>query len=223
MATIDHETVGKRLTNSRLASYLAVSGGDVVRAIEIYDWNVKIGGAFHEDLGRLEVVFRNVVDDALLAYGAALGWPTVWYRRAQLFPGRRGRRALDDIEIARRRATTGGVVETHGKVIAELSFGFWRYICTPNYHTSLWVPSLSGAFPNHPENDDPRAVRADVADRMQRIHFLRNRVAHHEPIHHRDLQRDAANIVELVGWICSDTRDWVVRESRVSDVLARRP
>ncbi len=55
----------------RLRSYLLVSGGDFRSAIDLYDWGSQIGAAFHEDLGRLEVVFRNAVDTTLVAHGRA--------------------------------------------------------------------------------------------------------------------------------------------------------
>lgn len=223
MSTINHTAVAQRLTIDRLRSYLAATGGDLVKAMELYDWNAEVAGAFHEDIGRLEVVFRNALDGALVGYGTVQGWPEVWYRRSQLFPGRHGGRALEDITTARRRATRRATPEVHGKVIAELSFGFWRFLCTPPYLTSLWVPVLSGAFPNHPHAGDPRKVRRDVDDRIQRVHFLRNRVAHHEPIHQRNLQRDVDSIAELAGWICADTRDWLVGASRATQAIQRRP
>lgn len=223
MSTLNHVSIAQRLTMDRLGSYLAATGGDLVEAIDLYDWNTLVGAALHEDIGRLEVVFRNVLDASLVAYGTAQGWSTVWYRRSQLFPGKHGARAVGDIKKARDRATRGRAREVHGKVIAELSFGFWRFLCTPPYLTSLWVPALTGAFPHHPEHGDPRVVREAVNDRMQRVHFLRNRIAHHEPIHQRDLQRDINSIAELAGWICTDARDWLVVASRVADVVRRRP
>lgn len=223
MSMINHVTIAERLTTDRLRSYLAASGGDLPVAIELYDWNARIGGALHEDIGRIEVVFRNALDAALVAYGAANGWPAVWYGRAALFPGRHGRRALDDIAAARSRAARRGVVETHGKVIAELTFGFWRFLCTTPYLTSLWVPALADAFPNHPHAGDPRIVRADVEDRIQRVHFLRNRIVHHEPVHHRDLQRDHDSVLELAGWLCHDTLSWMTESSRTRAVLSLKP
>jgi hypothetical protein len=223
MSTINHTAVAQRLTTDRLGSYLAATAGDLALAVELYDWNTEVGGAFHEDIGRIEVVLRNALDAALVAHGNTKGWPTVWYQRRQLFPGKHGDRALVDIATARKRATRRGKAEVHGKVIAELSFGFWRYLCTPAYLTSLWVPALADAFPHHPKHGDPRAVREDVDDRVQRIHFLRNRIAHHEPIHHRNLQRDVDSIVDLTRWICPDTREWLTSTSRVPDVLPRRP
>ena len=78
-----------------------------------------------------------------------------------------------------------GGLEHRGKVIAGFSFGFWKYLCARHYLTSLWVDALAGAFPQHPSGPDPRSVRSDVHNRMTRVHKLRNRVAHHEPIHNR--------------------------------------
>ena len=223
MSTINHEAIARRLTRERLRSYLTSTGGDLEKAIALYDWNAQVGGALHEDIGRLEVVFRNAIDEALVTYGAAQGWPTVWYRRRQLFPGRHGARALDDIKTARGRATRRGVPEVHGKVVAELSFGFWRFLCTTPYLTSLWVPAVAEAFPNHPDHGDPRAVRQAVDDRIQRVHFLRNRVAHHEPVHHRNLKRDLDSIAQLAGWMSADAREWIVGASRAAEVLKQRP
>lgn len=224
MSRVNHQVVGNRLTRDRLASYLHATGYSLGSAIDLYDWNTLAGGALHEDLGRLEVLFRNAIDDALVKYGRAQGWQTSWYRRAQLFPGQPASRARADVTDARRRATRGWRhPEVHGKVIAQLGFGFWRYLCEPAYHTSLWVPALTAAFALHPSAPNTQRVRADVADRVQRLHFLRNRIAHHEPIHRRDLARDHDQLLEVVGWICSESHSWVASRSRTPAVLAARP
>lgn len=65
VSTFNHAAIATRLTSDRLGSYLAVVGGDVERAVDLYDWNTAAGGALHEDIGRLEVVFRNAVDESL--------------------------------------------------------------------------------------------------------------------------------------------------------------
>jgi hypothetical protein len=223
MSTISHTTIAKRLTRDRLRSYLSSAQGDLPGALALYDWNIAVGAALYEDIGRLEVVFRNAVDSALVAYGTAKGWPTVWYLRKQLFPGKQGGRALTDISGARGRAYLPAAPEVHGKVIAELSFGFWRYLCTAPYHTSMWVPALAAVFPHHPEPGNARIVRRDVERRIQRVHFLRNRIAHHEPIHQRDLAQDRAGILDVCGWICGETRTWLESTTRSDLVLTQRP
>ena len=224
MSSISFQEVAARLTASRLESYLWAADGEVEAAIRLYDWNTSAASALHGDLGRLEIVFRNTVDDALTGHGAMEGWPQVWYRQAALFPGRQARRAREDIAAARQRATRGGRrAEEHGRVIAELNFGFWRYLCEPPYLTSLWVPAVASAFPLHPAAQRPERVRADVADRMQRLHFLRNRIAHHEPIHRRDLTRDHEQLLELADWMCPHSRAWIAATSQTPRVLAARP
>ena len=85
------------------------------------------------------------------------------------------------------------------------------------------VPAFAPAFVRHPSASNPRRVRSDVADRMQRLHFLRNRIAHHEPIHRRNLARDHAQLLEPVGWMCSNSRDWIAATSRTPAVVAARP
>jgi hypothetical protein len=52
---------------------------------------------------------------------------------------------------------------------------------------------------------------------------LRNRIAHHEPIFSRDLAADDRTILEVIGWMCADTRAWVVHHSEVPAILADRP
>ena len=52
---------------------------------------------------------------------------------------------------------------------------------------------------------------------------LRNRIAHHEPIFARELASEYQTIIEVIGWMCGDTRSWVVHHSTVLSVLTRRP
>ena len=224
MSMPDVSLLANRLTRDRLSSYLRSTGGDLHSAIALYDWNIGAAAALYEDLARLEVVFRNAVDHALVRHGAAESWGTSWYRQSHLFPGRRTSRARADIDAARKRATRGGQRgEMHGRVIAELNFGFWRFLCETSYHTSMWVPCLVAVFPEHPASHDARQVRADVARRMRRLHALRNRIAHHEPIHRWDLAREHRHLLELIGWICSRTQGRAEAASRTQQVLADRP
>ena len=57
MSSINYQVVADRLTVSQLRSFLQTTGGDIEAAIDLYDWNTRVGAALHEDLGRLEVLF----------------------------------------------------------------------------------------------------------------------------------------------------------------------
>jgi hypothetical protein len=64
-------------------------------------------------------------------------------------------------------------------VIAELTFGFWRYLSTTAHHHPLWIPYLHNAF-------TPSTARQAVDAPVGRLHQLRNRIAHHEPLLRRN-------------------------------------
>ena len=216
--------IQNRLSVDRLRSYLEDCDEDLDRALDLYAWNAHIAAAFLEDLGRLEVVLRNRFDEALTALVTSSGHASHWFDQPALFPGRHGEHALDDIAKAKFRATKNGRLPVaRNKVIAELSFGFWRYLCAERYLTSLWGPALASQFPHHPAPENAIQIRADVDLRMARLHFLRNRVAHHKPIHRRALADDEKSILELAQWMCADTYAWIAGLSRIPAALASRP
>ncbi|MDE0578382.1 MAG: hypothetical protein OXI29_00800 [bacterium] len=213
-----------RLGVDRLRSYLEDCDDDLELALTLYAWNGQIAAAFLEDLGRLEVVLRNRFNEALTALVSSSGLPEPWFGHKRLFPGHHGNRTRDDLTKAKMRATKNGRTPVdQDRVIAEFGFGFWRFLCAPRHLTSLWSPALASQFPNHPTPVNAIQIRADVESRMDRLHFLRNRVAHHNPIHRRELAIDAAMILELAQWMCLDTHAWMTGHTRIPSVLASRP
>ena len=220
-STFNPQVILSRLTIDRLRSYLEDCDDDLDLALDLYAWNAQIAAAFLKDLGRLEVVLRNRFDEALTASD---GLPHHWYDHRTIFPGRGSKHILKVIANAKGRAARHGQPHPpQSCVIAELGFGFWRFLCAERYLTSLWSPALANQFPHHPSPANAVQIRADVDSRMGRLHFLRNRVAHHKPIHRRALADDAATILELIQWMCADTHPWMAGISRVPAVLASRP
>ncbi len=223
-STFDPAVILDRLSYDRLRSYLDDCDNDPIRALDLYAWNAQIAAAFLEDLGHLEVVLRNRFDEALTALVATVGRSPLWYDHTSLFPGKHAKNALRDIRKAKQRATDHGKRPlVHSELISDLNFGFWRFLCSPRYHTTMWVPALAAQFPNHPSPGHAAQIRTDVESRMRQLQFLRNRVAHHKPIHRRALANDAGLIMELVHWMCSDTDAWMAGLSRIPAVLASRP
>lgn len=206
--------LARLLSPERLGSYEAVMGTPE-GAVLLYEWNLAVSAALFETLGAVEVIVRNAFHRELAARHAARGGRGRWYEARWLDP--KGRQ---DVDKARERATRGNRPELAGKVIAELSFGFWRYLATRRYQTTAW-PALRQAFPRHPGASG--GFRGDVDDRMQRIHTLRNRIAHHEPVFRRNLEHDHRDMLTIVGWISTDAQTWVASLSRFDEVLAVRP
>lgn len=203
------------ITAERLRSYTERTES-TTGALRLYEWNMRAAASVMELTGVVEVIARNSLDRELRAWTAArTGAP--WFDVAPL--DSRGRA---DLAKARARASRDGRRgELHGKIIAELTFGFWRYLVESRYHTSLWVPDLHRAFPHGPDN--LRVRRSEVTRRLQQLHFVRNRAAHHEPIHARNLQRDHDYALELLGWISPQAAVWAAETTSLRAVLRARP
>lgn len=203
------------ISPERLGSYERAMG-TAQGGVALYEWNLAVSAALFETLGAAEVILRNAFHRQLAERHSARGGAGPWYDSPRL-----DRKGQQDILTAKARATGfGRKPELPGKVVAELSFGFWRYLVAKRYQAVIW-PALQNAFPNHPA--DGRPPRIDVEDRMQRIHVLRNRIAHHEPVFRRDLAHDHDDILTLVGWVSKAGRDWVASLSRVDKLIALRP
>jgi len=204
------------LTAERLRSYLRVADGDQERALALYDWNTAATGAVSELVGMVEVLVRNALDAQLTSWAKTTG-ADCWFDAVPL-----DRQGKADIVKARDRATERGrEAEKHGKVIAELSFGFWRYMTGQKYLASLWAPALHQAFPLGPR--DIRKRRVLVEQAMISLHTVRNRAAHHEPIHRRDLLRDYNSAVRLASYISRDAAAWVQSQARLPAVINTKP
>jgi hypothetical protein len=188
------ETIRDLLTPDRLRSYLASCGQDLDRALTLYEWNLTASSAVMQTTAMVEVIVRNALDARLVSRATRRGSAS-WLDVVPL-----DARGYADIDRARFRAAWNGrSALTHGKVIAELNFGFWRYLTAQRYHASLWVPALHDAFPGG--HEDLRRRRREVEQHLANLMLVRNRAAHHEPIHRRNLDRDLDTAVELARWV----------------------
>lgn len=216
MSTRDYSALSGLLTAERLGSYLSWSGGDLEEAFALYEWNMTASAAVMHTTGMVEVVVRNAMDAALQDLANRRRWAS-WFDSAPL--DQRGR---VDVRKARDRATRfGAVPEVHGKVVAELTLGFWRYLAASRYLTALWTPALFEAFPNGPADKRQRQRRVDR--HLKDLHLVRNRAAHHEPIHRRDLARDLASAVEIAQWIDPVAGQWVADLSTLAEAISTKP
>lgn len=212
-----YESLVGCLTQERLGSYLKASEGDLHGAFALYEWNMTASSSVMSLTSMIEVVVRNALDRCLVQWASERHPSEDWFDVAPLDD-----HGLADIRRARQRATRRGKTqEVHGKVIAELSLGFWRFLVESRYFTSLWVPSTHAAFRHGPA--DIRVRQKAVKQRLQMLSFVRNRAAHHEPIHRRDLGRDLSAATELANWVDPNAGAWTRAKSTLAEVLNNKP
>ncbi|WP_267419460.1 MULTISPECIES: hypothetical protein [unclassified Curtobacterium] len=204
------------VTPSRLRSYVDATP-DLHSALTLYEWNMRASASVMELVGIVEVVTRNALDRELATWARRRHPDSTWLDQVPLDPQGRS-----DLVKARGRASRNGRrPEVHGRVVAELTFGFWRYLVESRYLTTLWIPALHSAFPHGPH--DLLTRQREVRARLQQLHFVRNRAAHHEPIHERDLRRDHDDAIELLGWIHPAAAEWAQDVASLRAVLRARP
>ena len=213
---IDRRRLIELLSAERLTSYMHATGDDVEAAFALYEWNMRAGASVTMTTGMVEVIVRNALDRSLREWATERGSES-WLDLAPL-----DQRGAEDIVKARTRATRNGRdPEVHGKVVAELTFGFWRYLVASRYLTALWIPALTSAFAYGAEDVGLR--RRQVESDIKRLMLVRNRAAHHEPIFRRDLTQDHAAALQIASWIDPVAARWIDHESDLRGVHAVKP
>jgi len=205
-------TLARRISAERFAPYRAAAEGDTRRALQLYEKNLELSMAFWGVLSDLEILVRNAMHERLTIWSLRRYGDAIWYLdHGKVFRDE----AWVVIETARRHATAEDRAETPGRVVAELPMGFWRFLLTSHYERSLWMPCLRQAFPGV----QGRGMRRDVHDAIRDLHVLRNRIAHHEPIHNRPLEMLHDQALTVAEWVCPVTRRWIAARSRVPELL----
>ena len=186
----------RSITRERLSYYLNECGDDFERALRMYELNTRISAAFYGPLQGLEILVRN---DMNLQLQAAFGenWHDLSTIRLQQTQVNDVHKTIDGIDHAD---------PTNGAVVAQLPFAFWVGLLGPKNENEIWRKALYKSFRNRPRGTERKIVH----NALDSIRRLRNRIAHHEKILHRDLPANHATIMEIAGWCCIETRDWIV-------------
>lgn len=202
----------KAFSEPRLTAYAAAANRDATTAERLYWWNIEISGAFYGPLHCLELVLRNALDVQLRsAYTRDM-----WWDAAPLTAS-----GMDMVAEARVKCLRRGARRvTADDIVAGLSFGFWTSLLSNSrgsqYDRRLWVPTLYRAFPQY------HGRRRDLHDNLEAMRLLRNRIMHHEPIHHRDLAADRRKIYRLINFIDPTAAKEASVMDRVPAVLGHR-
>lgn len=192
---IDLKNIEDCLSGDRLSVY----GADgVSRQVMLarYCWNVALAESLYPVLHLLEVGLRNAIHQTMVEIVGTQSWFDV----VEMTPW-----AYSKIGEAKQKLARRGRGVTPGRVIAELSFGFWGSMFEGHYLSkeAQYLPGgIKLTFPYLPKSEHRRkAIKA----RLDRIRRLRNRVFHHERIiHFKDLRDQHVVILETLAWIHPD-------------------
>lgn len=220
--------------------YLDAANQNERDALALYRWHSELTAAVQAILGTTEVVLRNAIDRELQQWNNLQSDTTQsWLLHEPEAPLRAlsaGKRK-DALSRARKDAAARlhghprfGHVVNHDDVLAQVMFGMWKDLL-PNHlpdaqpektenrnRLRLWEESLHRAFPLTEDSNGEITFW-----RVARIHKLRNRVSHMEPLLTVDITDEIDRAFKLLRSIDTDVANWVTGGSKVSEILGRRP
>jgi hypothetical protein len=197
----------KTLSIDRMRPYMILANDNKRLALKLYEWNTGLSESFYGLLQGLEVALRNAMHSSLCTDCGREDWYDV-------YPLNEVHR--DMIRKVKVRILADKKPLVPGKIVSELTFGFWVVLTSPQYAQTMWDKALHKAFVC-------RLGRKAFYKRMDKIRKLRNRVAHHESILDRKLKDDFSLIVETVHWICPVTADWLKANNSFHSRYAEKP
>lgn len=210
--SISRQEIDRWITPPRFRSFLEATSGDLPGATALYDWNVCISAVFFEAISYTEVILRNAIDTQFSPVSYHEPARESWLCDPNILTPRSLERvgdAIANIERMKKRPT-------RSRVVANLSFGFWRALFDRQYK-QLWIDRFRHAFPNGTGD------RKEVARLMAKLNPFRNRLAHHEAIINANIADRHKELIELTALIDVDAARWVEARSCVPEVIAWRP
>ncbi len=204
----------------RLTRYLNACGGDPNKAILLYKYNIQASQALYPLISVLEIALRNGIDRELRKHFTDPDW--LISRRNDfanhpdmVYKDRHGNIVSDHFfteKLARAedKLNYRGIHINHGKLLAELTFGFWVKFFDTNS-----IKILKGR-PLQAFHNKPHIKLALVHSHLNSIVALRNRISHSEPICFNQtgnlclvtIKKYEENITQALEWLHSDLRIW---------------
>lgn len=240
-----HETilaVNRLIHPARFATYRAKCGNDPHKALELYKWNLALSSAFQPVLAITEVALRNTINEQLRVWNqkqtntrtggqCSADWLLDPAKPLNSMTNRSRKAAhkhADEADGARHSThPRKGAAISHDDLLAQLTFGVWPKLLPTNDRNDanyvarqiLWNQALRHAFPY--STGDTKGVI--LSSRAHRLHGLRNRVSHMEPLLSVNITARHNDALRLLGTISPEVRDWCAGLSRVIEVKRRCP
>jgi len=166
------------ISPQRLYRYKTSCGNNTRRTTRLYRANIRLSQAFLATLSIFEVVLRNKIDSHYKALYPAPAGGHEWLLASTLpggfFTTPRCYKTATKINDA---YTSLGINYTHDKLVAELSFGTWKFMFA-GHQFQAGGSTLLNIFNHLPAGYN----QGNVYSKLNNINAIRNRVAHHEPI-----------------------------------------
>lgn len=158
--------------------YLISCDNNTRMAMTLYRLNLKLSQELFTIISCFEVALRNSID-----YQYRNHFGNNWLKEAVLRNGMfNNKKCRKSTHLITRNYKKLGEDYSHSRLIAEMDFGFWRYLFSqPQFYAGKQI--LLKIFPAKPKSTSTIQYNHKyVFNELGKINKLRNRIAHHEPV-----------------------------------------
>jgi hypothetical protein len=211
-------------SQSRMFSYRQISDTDEL-AEKLYYWNIELSSALYEPLMLLEVALRNAIDYQLRNINTRISdQDGTWHSADWLLdPNQLVTAVVSKREIDKTRSKLSKelIEPTHDDILAQMTFGTWRYIL-PSKDSArkmlLWDYGLKEAF-----SLMDYSLEELVRD-LSSLNLTRNRIAHGEPLLAKNYPKNTMRrLYRVAEAIDPQLSRFIKTKQRVTQVAKKRP
>lgn len=217
----------KIISPKRMRKYVIACGGNTRKAMTLYRLNLRLSQEIFTVISCFEVALRNAIDRELTNH-----WGDNWLRdfihpNGIFYNNNRVERSRRNIDKSYRDLMHSGLY-SHSKLLAEMEFGFWKYMFS-NLQYRLSGRLLLRAFINKPRSTPQYNYdNTYIFKELDYINNLRNRIAHHEPVcfdanDNIDtfyVMSRYNKMIKLFSWLGIDSKDLLYGLDHVKQVCA---
>lgn len=165
------------MTQTRMNRYLMACGGNSRKAMTLYRKNLQLSQELFTLISCFEVALRNAIDKKCTST-MGNNWLKDSVSKNGIFDNSKCRLTKQNINEAIEKLNT----YSHFKLVAELGFGFWRFMFAQNQFNAT-NRILLQIFPSKPTSTPLLQYNNTfIFKQLVAINDIRNRIAHHEPI-----------------------------------------
>ncbi len=202
----------RSVSRARFKPYRKATSGKI-EAVALYLWNVALCEALYPGFHFLEIALRTATYDAMRE---ATG-NRFWYDDPYLLEVKHQEQV---IEAKRRLRANGKNDNEPPRVVAELSFGFWVNLFSAPYTSKVFVLTVDKIFPACPKRS---RMQGTIYPILHTTLDFRNRVFHHEPIHHwSDLPDKHQLVQDVLHWVSPVLSSFAKTVDRFHDVYTQQ-
>lgn len=202
-----YRAIAESLSTARFSPYRIAAGYDDDYAFKLYLYNARLAKSLLFPIHILEVVLRNKIN-SILSEKFSSDWHLDHNFNKILTA-----ESFGSLQKSMSKVQDRGIED----VVAALSFDFWSNLFRPEYDRPIWQSGIKKLLINSEH------TRATFSKIIIEINRLRNRIAHHEPIHHMDVSGVHSKILTSISLMNVETGSWVKHFSTVNQTLRTKP